>query len=175
MANFFSSFEFDNLAAKLLLAMKKSGLIIIGLLITASVCAQNYDAGIKGGLNLTGLSGDMEDTNLKTAFHLGIFGQLMLSDNYTLQPELIYSGQGSNLKDSDYSFSLRYLNIPVIGKFYVTDQVNFQIGPQIGFLLGPELKNGIDLDIDEWTKGTSLAVALGIGYDYDLHLMPVII
>ena len=163
----------NNFTSQTKIKMKIVIYLITFLFFTGSSFAQNYNAGIKGGLNLVNLSGDLEETSFKPAYHLGLFGHLMISEDYTLQPEIIYSKQGANNEDSDYSYALHYLNVPIIGKFYVSDRINLQIGPQIGFLLDSEFQNGIDIGLEDWTKGTSLAIGLGIGYDHEIFVFDI--
>ncbi len=72
---------------------------------------------------------------------LGVVAEIMVSDMFAVQPELIYSSQGSDYEESDEGFDfsgtvkLDYLNIPVMAKYYVAEGFSVEAGPQVGFLL----------------------------------------
>ena len=75
-----------------------------------------------------------------TNFELGAFAEFMLSDQIAIAPELNYAGAGSDLSghdgDGDYTgnVSLTYIQIPVMIKYYVNENISINAGPQIGFL-----------------------------------------
>lgn len=109
--------------------------------------------GVKGGMNLSNISGGNKSQNIKPSFHFGGLIEFPLSyyRQFALQLELQYSNQGYNgkeivKKDSETgevieknkldNVSLHYLNIPVLFKYYVQDNFAIEIGPQIGFLMG---------------------------------------
>ena len=97
--------------------------------------------------------------------------EIMVSDMFAVQPELLYSSQGSDYDESDEGFDVSgtvkvdYLNIPVMAKYYVVEGFSIEAGPQIGFLLSAtdEYDNEED-DIKEFLKGTDFGVNLGVGY-----------
>ena len=98
--------------------------------------------GIKGGLNVSNFMGDIDDQSIRTSIHLGLVSEIVVSDKFSLQPELLYSGQGSS-DGGVQGFSrnkLSYLTLPIMGKFAVTEGLSFQAGPQIGFLLSAKNK-----------------------------------
>ncbi len=64
--------------------------------------------GIKAGANLATLEIDDESstneigTNNKTSLHAGIFVNIPLGDKFRVQPELVYSKQGSKVSYSGF-------------------------------------------------------------------------
>ncbi|MEJ7662802.1 MAG: porin family protein [Hymenobacter sp.] len=96
--------------------------------------------GVKGGLSEAVLSGRVgEDASYKTYFHAGVFYQAHLIGPLSIQPELLYSLQGSQLKGAttaaNYTTRLNYLAVPILvkatfGPLYV------EAGPQFGLLVG---------------------------------------
>ncbi|CAL6349668.1 unnamed protein product [Bathycoccus prasinos] len=61
----------------------------------SSVYAQERNMAIKGGLNAYTIGGDnSDDVETKLGFNLGVLGHIHLSDNFGLQPEIVYSTQG---------------------------------------------------------------------------------
>jgi len=116
--------------------------------------------GIKAGLNLTNLSAGNNTQEMKPGFHGGGFVELPLSyyKQFAIQFELLYSNQGYNGKEYELrdetngkvietntleDVSLHYLNIPVMFKYYVSDNFAIELGPQIGFLM--DAKGDFDL------------------------------
>lgn len=116
--------------------------------------------GLKGGLNLANLS-NVEGSKNLTSFHIGGTVSFKFAKFYTLQPEILYSKQGSDYNNADakqYRPELNYLSIPVNNLFYVGNQgLNFQVAPVIDILLSH--KNVTS------PQGVDIAVAFGIGYD----------
>ena len=96
--------------------------------------------GVKAGLSEAVLSGRVgEDASYKTYFHAGIFYQAHLIGPLSIQPEALYSLQGSQLKGAttttDYITRLNYVAVPILvkatfGPLYV------EAGPQFGLLVG---------------------------------------
>ncbi len=129
-----------------------------------SLFSQDVAFGVRGGLNLANLTGDVND-NVKgrTAFHIGALAEIELTDQFYLQPELQYSSQGFKL--GDVTGANDYLNLPIMGKFYPIDFLYLETGPQIGFLLSANEKddNNKESTKDAY-KGTDFAWNFGAGY-----------
>ena len=102
--------------------------------VSFSTNAQGIDFGIKAGPNFANLEGDLNSENI-TSFHAGALVELNLIGSFSLQPELLYSSQGSKVEGSD-DFNLDYLSIPVLAKFYILpNRLSLEAGPQFSFLL----------------------------------------
>ncbi len=147
--------------------MKKVVLItIITVLGLLNVNAQKIRLGAKAGLNFSFITGDnTENLDPVTNFHFGAMAEIKVSDKFSLQPELIYSGQGYDTNiDSEGIIALNYLNIPLIAKYYVTERLSLEAGPQIGFLLST--KGGTE-DYKDLFKTTDFGVNFGLGFKLD--------
>ena len=133
--------------------------------------AQDFNYGVKGGLNLTNLRGDF-DTDLRASFHGGVYGNYMLSDQWGVQAELLYSGQGADDENnSDIKYQLRYLNLPILAKYYVTDAFSVELGPQFGFLLDSDTDViDVEVDSDDLYKDFDFSVAAGVNYELEMGL-----
>lgn len=151
--------------------MKRIPILLTTLLLTlGSLHAQDLDFGVKAGLNLADLKGDFQNGGkARTAFHLGAVAELSVSEQFAVQAELLYSGQGAvDENDSDEKWKLDYLTIPVLAKFYVAEGLSLEAGPQLGILLKSEVEdNGETTDIKDITKSTDLGLAIGLGYKLD--------
>ncbi|TNF44566.1 MAG: PorT family protein [Cytophagales bacterium] len=90
--------------------------------------------GIKAGINFAELWGKdaLPESDRKVGYSLGAYASYKLSKDLKLQPEIIWSLQGEDSKESG-RYKISYINIPVMlkwieGKFYS------EIGPQLGLL-----------------------------------------
>ncbi len=147
--------------------MKKLLLItVITVLGLACANAQKIKFGTKAGLNLAFITGDdTEDFKPNIDFHFGIMAEWKISDKFGLQPEIVYSRQGSDINiESEGRISLNYLNIPIIGKYYVTKGLSLEAGPQIGYLLSTK---GGSVNYKDFLKSTDYGVNFGVGYKLD--------
>lgn len=143
--------------------MKKLFVITMAL-VAFNISAQNITYGAKGGLNFATMVGeDAEDIDKRTSFHLGITAEIEISDTFSIQPELLYSGQGfkTDVDDESDTVSVDYITLPVMAKFYVGNDFSLEAGPQIGFLVSAESDGE---DVKEFLKSTDFALNLGAGY-----------
>jgi len=156
--------------------MKK--LLIISVVAVSALltsCATTF-YGIKAGPNIANIYGDdVDNAESKIGVLFGGYAEFQAFDTFSIQPELLYSAQGAKYTESDGfdgKFKLDYLNIPIMGKFYVSDGFFLEAGPQIGFLLSAKDEyespglSGED-DIKEFFKGTDFAANLGLGYQLE--------
>lgn len=145
--------------------MKKTIFIICIALAGLSVNAQDIQFGAKAGLNLATLGGDAE-VDSRTSFHVGGFAELMISDKFSVQPELLYSAQGGvSEENDDIVTQLDYINLPVLGKFYVAEGLSLEGGPQVGYAINRTVDNdGEDVDADDAYKAIDFGVGLGASY-----------
>lgn len=160
--------------------MKRLILVIaISFFGVSTLSAQEYVMfGAKGGVNFSNFAGDgfasfEEDSNARTAFHLGLVAEVPLSERFSLQPEVLYSAQGFDIvqidDNQDVEFRLDYITVPVLAKFYVTDGLSLVAGPQFGFLAESEIKSESserELDSENFNN-FDMAVGLGAEYKFN--------
>jgi hypothetical protein len=140
-----------------------------------------FAVGIKGGPNFANIdvnSSVGDNYKNRTGFHGGAFALIKLT-KIGIQPELLFSQQGSTVKfnSQDLRSNFTYLNIPVMLKLYTVAGINLQVGPQFGFLTTAESEyNPIDnepqdlADVKNAYKKSDLSAALGIGWDLPFGL-----
>jgi len=148
--------------------MKKSiGLLAFICLLSAwSAKAQGVEFGLKGGLNFSTLGDSETREQLKLGLHVGGYMTVPVSHNFEIQPELLYSQQGeiSDFEGATYRYD--YINLPVIGKLYLTPSLNVQFGPQLGFLTAARFKKDrVTTDIKDEINPLDLALSFGIGIE----------
>ncbi|RMA66432.1 porin family protein [Ulvibacter antarcticus] len=139
--------------------MKKLLLSMIALVFIFQANAQeksvtkSLQIGAKAGVNFSTITGDNPAIKGKTGFHLGGMAEIPISEKLSVQPELLFSSQGANYKDIG-SFNLNYLYVPIMGKYYVMDELSLEVGPQFGFLLSAKNKyDEDDYDLNPTTTG----------------------
>ncbi|WP_111308321.1 porin family protein [Confluentibacter sediminis] len=144
--------------------MKKILLLaVVTVLGFTNVNAQKIKFGAKGGLNFASVSGDnVEGTDIVTSFNFGVLSEIIISKKFSFQPELMYSGQGFGSNENTIPLTaLSYLNIPLMGKYYLTKGLSVEAGPQIGFLLSA--KNN-KTDVKDSFNTFDFGVNFGLGY-----------
>jgi len=151
--------------------MKK--LILCAVIMIAGITnsnAQFVKFGLKGGANFSNFNGGTDgiDYKNKTGFHAGAVVELKVLENFSIQPEAMFSSQGaaSDVNGVD-DFNLDYISVPVLAKFYlISDRLSIEAGPQFSFLVDDSSKvvdelgntyEGAD------PKSFDFAVAGGIG------------
>ena len=125
--------------------MKKIAfLIIIAVCGLSQVRAQNF--GVKAGYNYSTLSGETSSISTiegLSGFYIGGLVELPISNMLSIQPELIFSRQGVDLRQGLKNLSIRtdtseirldYLNIPVMAKVNL-GPIFLEGGVQFGFLV----------------------------------------
>lgn len=121
-------------------------LSIAALVAVASGAASAQSTGLqfgpKAGLNMSVLDGQInQNANFKPGLLVGAFVRWRPAKQIAIQPELVYSQQGTTNKatylghEATDKIHLNYLNIPLLVKVYLGNVVNLQVGPQVGFVL----------------------------------------
>ena len=150
--------------------MKKLVLTAAAVFAFGFANAQETKFGVKGGLNLSNVNGDISNNSSRLSFHVGGFAEVKISDKFAIQPELVYSVQGTKVDvgaSEDVVYDLQYINIPVMAKFYATEQFSLEVGPQIGFLATAKARfDGNSEDIKDSFKSTDFGVNFGAGYNF---------
>ncbi|MBL0307061.1 MAG: PorT family protein [Chitinophagaceae bacterium] len=152
--------------------MKKIILSVVMLSATFFVSQAQVQYGLKAGANFYTFGGDEvenEDLNSKFGLHIGGLVNFSVSEKFKVQPELVFSIQGSKQTDGtdELNWNFNYLNIPIMAQFYVSNGFFLETGPQIGFNLKAEIKDeesGTTFDLDDEIKSTDISWGLGAGY-----------
>ena len=151
--------------------MKK--LLIVGLLsiVSSAAFAQAQVAlGIKAGINVAKLNNDDLESSSITAFHGGAFA-LFKFTAIGIQPELLFSQQGSKVDDisgNPQDLKMSYMTIPVMLKFYLPGGFNIQAGPQFGFLNSAEFDGN---DVKGSFKDSDTSLNVGAAWDAPFGLV----
>ena len=136
------------------------------LVLGASIGQAQY-YGYRGGFNLANLGADAENNSFRPGFHIGAYYQVTFSDKILFEPELQLSLQGSNSDDDTIDQSITMLNIPLLAKYLVNDELSINAGPYLGLIMGAEAKSDAD-DFDNKDLFNALDYGLGLGASYEL-------
>ncbi len=138
--------------------------------------------GVKGGVNFSNLYTDnVEDNNVLTGFNAGVFTKLSITESLAIQPELLYTTKGAELKynnafvNGTSTFRLNYLELPVLLVINLTDNFNVHAGPYFSYLLDGKVTNdsqGTLFDIENNIKNEDYnkfdtGLSVGVGFDAD--------
>lgn len=144
--------------------------------------------GIKAGVNAATTSDGFgagtlfKDPNYKVGLVLGGFLKMPIGKTFTLQPELIYSAEGSvqdgkygSVSDNNYAqifnVTLNYLQLPVMLQYNSKGGFYLEAGPQFGLLLKAEREYkfpgtpSVTTDLKDLSKGFAFGFGGGIGYN----------
>jgi hypothetical protein len=128
------------------LKLKYIFLIYLIINLTAIGHAGPISIGLKGGLNssnVDGRDGIYFGDNYATGLNLGLFGEVVLNKNFSIQPEIFYTEKGDQLYSSalfyNYYYSFKYLGFSGLLKADIVSvghfNVNVLLGPYVAFLL----------------------------------------
>jgi len=159
--------------------MKKLLLFTVLLIASMGLKAQESHYGAKLGMSYSSfnMSGDDDAINMqkyskgKPNLSIGLMGEFLLSDQFAIAPELNYAGSGDvfELDDNKITYFLSYLNIPVMGRYYISENFSLEAGPELGVLLSAEGEvsvngNTVSTDIKKYLNTTNFSLGLGAGY-----------
>ena len=118
--------------------------------------AQEIDVSVTGGfLNLTAsakanVDGAARVTDSQAGFFVGLSSEFRLDEKWAIEPSLLYSV----VDGTDY------LQLPILPKYYVAENVSFTAGPQLTYAVEDEFDVINNLGLD---------VSLGLSVDIDEH------
>lgn len=148
--------------------MKK--LLFIPMLILSSVAfSQNYQFGLKGGINVSNFVGSSPNNVDKKAilgFNGGALLSLGLGDHVALQPEVVFSTQGArvNTVDGDEDWKVSYLTVPVELKYRFPGGFYLEAGPQVGFKLHENVPNREGSSAEDFANNLDFGINGGLGF-----------
>ncbi|MGV3502351.1 MAG: porin family protein [Adhaeribacter sp.] len=98
---------------------------------------ENNGFGIKGGLIISSLQGDQAGRypglDKQKSYHAGLYSQFSITNNFSVQPEVLYTRKGFKYQDTD--LRLDYFDVPVLASLRVLDNVSLLLGPQVSVLM----------------------------------------
>jgi len=161
--------------------MKKTILTLFIAAVTVLGYSQETKFGVKGGLNLASLNSvDLENNEFfrltlksKTGFHAGIFVEIPITENISIQPEIMYSTQGADFTRGNASGTISYdfVNLPIVFKYYVVEDLSLEAGLQVGYALTGKYEENLSnskFEVDFIKQVNRLNLGLNFGASYNI-------
>lgn len=151
--------------------MKKAILLVLSVFTIHLVSAQKVNFGVKGGFNRTSINDEERVADSKVTprpgFNIGGLAHIHLHHNWALQPELLYSKEGSKYDDPRYSgkTDLNSINLPVLIQYMRGPGFRVQTGPQVGYIISAKHEdvNNVETDKPDIQK---VVASWGFGFGY---------
>ncbi len=144
--------------------IKKLCFAIIAMGMAALVNAQEVKLGVKVGVNISTLNGNEDNLDAQDGWVLGATAEVALTEKFSLQPELLYSQQGAQDRES-FLYDLKYITMPIMAKYYLAEGFSLEAGPQLSILVKDEiLSKTSDATLNPNSENLDIAVNLGLGY-----------
>lgn len=152
--------------------MKKTFLLIlISTIVSVYTFSQSTGKvkyGVFGGINIAhvraSLNGDNRIEDSKIGPTIGILAEIIITKKFAVQPELLYSDLGWKRQGTfpydgirvsiNPKYNLSYISLPLLLKAKVDEAAKngsglaFYIGPQVGLLIGADVKSEKGPDYD---------------------------
>jgi len=135
--------------------------------------------GVKGGFNMSNLyQNDADDENVLYGFNAGVYATLPISDFIAIQPELLFTTKGAELKydnalaSGDAKFRLNYIELPLLVRVNITKNFNVHAGGYASYLVSSKLTGSgtfdfdQDIDTDDLNKFDA-GLSAGVGVDFN--------
>jgi predicted porin len=158
--------------------MKKLLMMLVMATVAMTASAQNTlrDKGSftlqpKAGVGIGTIAGSWttiggEKDKARIGFVAGLEGEYYAADWFGLAVGLNYAQQGFKFEAEDYkeTTKLDYLNVPIVGNFYVAKGLALKTGFQFGFLMNAKLDSQ---DIKDLCNKVNFAIPVGVSYEIE--------
>jgi predicted porin len=158
--------------------MKKLLMMLVMATVAMTASAQNTlrDKGSftlqpKAGVGIGTISGNWttiggEKDKARIGFVAGLEGEYYAADWFGLAVGLNYAQQGFKFEGEDFkeTTKLDYLNVPIVGNFYVAKGLALKTGFQFGFLMNAKLDSQ---DIKDLCNKVNFAIPIGVSYEIE--------
>ena len=170
--------------------MKKQ-IIVLLILLSIFLSAQETHFGVKGGYSLSTISIKSDvgkfSYDPKSSFYLGALSEQPLNDKFSLQGELLYSIIGGTYKTTstivspggdivevnvEDKISYGALQIPLLGKYNVSENFALTAGLNFGLIVSAKYKtkdlNGLEVENNIKKDVNTLDISPLLGLEYNL-------
>lgn len=128
----------------------KLSLVIALLGVVSLVGAQNLSYNVRGGLNMSNMSGDLSDTKMKPGFHIGVGVDYEFAPNIALQSGLFFSNKGAKIEgdasideieivSGEATMNANFLQLPI----HIAYKINVTPGTKVVLHAGPYIAYGV--------------------------------
>lgn len=169
----------------------RSYLLVFGLTLLCLNAFSQAKIGLRGGINLSNVAIDFEDSNeenetkIRLGFNLGLTTEVELNDKLSFNPGIVFTSKGFSVDDlegDDYDrIIINYLEIPLDFEVSFSDQFSAQVGPYVAFGVGGKNKfkfsgeeDEIDIEFKSGEVNASESFSSDAGFierlDYGLNI-----
>src|SRR5437868_11997852 len=113
--------------------------LAILLVIGSRSFSQGLTIGVKGGASINKLTGKSFNEQFSFGYHVGVFATLGMGGRLSLQPEVLLNQVNTDTASSFSSIyhfksniELKYLSIPILLNYKLSNLFALQVGPQFG-------------------------------------------
>lgn len=134
--------------------MKTKNIVIVTMVtfLTLVTCINTHaqekvwSVGPEVGISLSKYGKDASTNDFKSGAIGGVFLTYSILNTYGITGKLLYSQKGASFKSDNIKQTLNYIEVPLIGRFFLNKEGNFRpnifVGPSFGFLAGATNKAG---------------------------------
>ncbi|OJV80528.1 porin family protein [Proteiniphilum sp.] len=136
-------------------------LIVAMLVAVTSVSAQQLYLGVKGGINLSNFSGDLDDADAKVGFNIGLAADYEFMFNHAIQTGLFFTTKGAKYEgdlgevSGKLTMNPMYLQLPV----HYAYKLDVSPGTRLVFHAGPYMAVGVGGKVKVKASGSSAEVS----------------
>ncbi|QNE40994.1 PorT family protein [Hymenobacter sp. NBH84] len=169
-----------------------------------TAASNGVQLGIRAGVNVADWYGDAVQSVMsladytngavtretRTGFHAGLYATLPLGERFAIEPGVLYSEKGTQLRgtasvpgfevlSANVTATARtaYVDVPVLAKAYLTRGLYLYAGPQASFLVSSKVRVAAgalgftafrqDFDTKNQFRSVDFAAVGGLGYQFD--------
>lgn len=124
--------------------------------------------GFKVGYNFIDYQEDANELSSTSGYHAGMYVSFRFNYRFGFQPEILYSQhRASGILITESKATYGYVVLPLTAKIFVTRQLNIQVVPQIGQLIGATMRfPGVQsVNGKIFFKATDISLGTGIGIE----------
>ena len=158
--------------------------LFLGLGIVISGFAFSQQFGLKAGLNVSDINNGASGTDMKakTGLYVGVTATIPVSDEFSVQPELIYNQLGAKTNLYDFggiignvstTTKLDYVSLPVMLQYNFPSNFYLELGPEFSYMVSAKqglstsiISPSTDINMDYLNR---LNVGAGFGAGYNLN------
>ena len=154
--------------------MKKLLLLCAAAMLSlGTISAQGWAWGPKVGATLATVNG-IPDAKLLPGVSAGLFFESVACSWFVIESDILFSMQGFKIdgKDTDANVRLNYISMPILGKYYLIDGLNLQMGASFDYLVHTGAKvNDAEVDMDGKFNKFNIQLLAGLAYDFDFGMV----
>lgn len=155
--------------------MKKLFLLCAAAMLSlGTISAQGWAWGPKVGATFATVNG-IPDAKTLPGVSAGLFFESVACNWFVIESDLLFSMQGFKVdggENGDASVRLNYISMPLLGKYYVIDGLNLQMGASFDYLIHTGAKvAGEEVDMSGEFNKFNIQLLAGLAYDFDFGMV----